>query len=70
MSIKDGLKQILQTKSEIKEAIIAKGVEVDSSLPFSEYPDKIAEISGGGEGGEKTNFKLAISNAKISVVVE
>lgn len=40
------LNKILQTKSEIKNAIEAKGVSV-GNIPFDEYSDKIGEISGG-----------------------
>lgn len=46
MSIVDKLRELLQIKSDIKDAIVSKGVEVDASLPFNQYPDKISEISG------------------------
>lgn len=48
MSIENELIQLGETKNLIKNAIINKGVEVDSTTPFREYADKIAEISGGG----------------------
>lgn len=44
------LEYLNDTKDLIKQAIINKGVEVDSSLPFRQYADKIGEISGGGKG--------------------
>ena len=47
-NIDEKLNQILQIKSDIKDAITEKGVEVYSSLPFSLYPSKIREISSGG----------------------
>lgn len=47
-TIADKLSKLEQTKSDIKQAIVDKGVEVDSTLPFAQYPSKIAEIKGGG----------------------
>lgn len=48
MSTQAKLDKILQTKNEIKAAIIAKGVDVSESDTFSSYPSKIASIEGGG----------------------
>lgn len=48
----DKLNRLIQTKAEIKNAIIEKGVEVDSSTPFKDYANKIKEISGGGGSTE------------------
>lgn len=45
-SINDKLIQLAETKSNIRDAIISKGVEVDTSLPFGEYANKIKDISG------------------------
>ena len=42
----DKLNKILSTKNAIKNAIINKGVNIDSSLPFSQYASKISEIQG------------------------
>lgn len=47
-NINDKLIQLAETKSNIRDAITSKGVEVDTSLPFGEYANKIKEISGGG----------------------
>jgi len=52
MSIEDKLIQLGETKNLIKNAIIEKGVEVNSSTPFKDYANKIKEISGGGGSTE------------------
>lgn len=58
MSIADKLRLILNTKKEIKTAINEKGVELDDSVKFRDYPQKIREIvsGGGGSGGEDFNI--------------
>lgn len=48
MTIADELSLLANTKSEIKSAIIQKGVEVLDTDPFSVYPDKILQIPSGG----------------------
>lgn len=45
-NISDKLNNLIQTKADIKNAIINKGVNIDSSLPFSQYASKISEIQG------------------------
>lgn len=45
MSISDKLREILQIKSDIKDAIIDKGVEMPAGLPFDQYASKVSEIS-------------------------
>jgi surface protein len=47
MTIADKLTLLANTKTAIAQAIEDKGVTV-GEIPFSQYPDKIAEISGGG----------------------
>ena len=47
MTIADSLTLLNSTKTAIREAIEDKGVTV-GSIPFADYPAKIAEISGGG----------------------
>ena len=47
MSIADKAQLILKCKSDIKDAIEAKGVTV-GDVPLSEYAGKIEQISGGG----------------------
>lgn len=48
MSTSDKLLYLQGTKSAIKDAIIAKGVSVETGTPFRDYAIKIGEISGGG----------------------
>ena len=47
MSIANKLQQIINIKTKIRNAIISKGVDVDKSIPFKEYPDKIRQIEAG-----------------------
>ena len=44
----DKLNKVLETKAAIKDAIVAKGVTVADTDPFSAYAGKIGQISGGG----------------------
>lgn len=48
MSTSDKLLYLQGTKSAIKDAIVAKGVSVETGTPFRDYATKIGEISGGG----------------------
>lgn len=41
------LQYLVDTKSEIRKAIVAKNITVESSTPFRNYADKISEIIGG-----------------------
>lgn len=52
-TITDKLSLLANTKANIKQAIINKGVAVSSSDAFSTYPDKIAAISSGGGGSDE-----------------
>ena len=56
MSISDKLIQLNTTKQNIKQAIIDKGVDM-SSVPFTNYHTKIAEIVGEGGGGTEPTPK-------------
>lgn len=47
MSVADELNRIISAKESIRQAIIDKGVEVDSSLHIEDFPAKIALIEGG-----------------------
>jgi surface protein len=51
MTIADKLTLLASTKTAIAAAIEDKGVTV-GSIPFSQYPEKIAEITGGGPAPE------------------
>ena len=48
----DKLNKLLETKAAIKNAIIAKGVEVADSDTFASYPAKIEAIEVGGGADE------------------
>lgn len=47
-NITENLNKLIQTKSDIKDAIISKGVGVSDSDTFASYADKIRSIEGGG----------------------
>lgn len=59
-TIAEQLTSLANTKTAIKDAIEAKGVSVADSTPFSAYPSKIGEISGGG--APATRFGVSIDN--------
>jgi hypothetical protein len=64
MSLEDKLNYLLQTKEMIKNAIIAKGVQILESDTFRSYAQKILDISSGGE----TGFKDSISIIENSII--
>lgn len=51
MTIIDKLNQLLQTKTLIKEALIAKGVNISDTDSFDSYVGKIQNLSGGVPNG-------------------
>lgn len=59
-TIAEQLTSLSNTKTAIKDAIVAKGVAVADTDPFSAYPTKIGQISGGG--GATTKFGVSIDN--------
>lgn len=50
----DKLNKLIQTKADIKNAIIEKGGVVNDSTPFGDYAQAIRDIEGGGGGGTPT----------------
>lgn len=50
MSTADKLRKLLETKDNIKKALIDKGVAVSDSDTFASYVDKINSIDNGGSG--------------------
>ena len=52
-TIAEQLTTLANTKTAIKDAIVAKGVQVADTDPFSAYPAKIGQISGGGAPATK-----------------
>ena len=59
-TIAEQLTSLANTKAAIKDAIVAKGVQVTDDVPFSGYPTKIGEISGGG--APTTKYGMTIDN--------
>lgn len=47
MATSDKLNKLLETKEQIRHSIEKKGVEIGEDVVFADYPNKIAEISGG-----------------------
>ena len=69
MTIKQELQTLLNTKGEIRQAIIDKGVAVEENTPFDNYADKISQISGGSGGscGSDTfEAQLVLENVVFS----
>ena len=54
-TIAEQLTSLANTKTAIKDAIVAKGVTVADDTPFSGYAAKIGEIQAGGGGGTPTD---------------
>lgn len=50
MATSDKLQKLLETKEQIRQAIIDKGVEVGDDVVFADYSNKIAAIESGGSG--------------------
>ena len=65
-TIAEQLTSLANTKTAIKDAIVAKGVAVADTDPFSGYAAKIGQISGGG-GAPATKFGVSIDNMLGSV---
>lgn len=57
----DKLTYLNDTKTAIKNAIIAKGVAVADDVPFRNYADKIGDISG-GEVVDKSKYGLTVDD--------
>ena len=49
MAIDNKLRQIIQIKSDIKNAIVDKDVKMPAGLPFDQYAGKISEIEAGSK---------------------
>lgn len=52
------LNAILNTKENMKQKFNEKGVAVDDSVPFSEYPDKMDEMGGDSKIVSNNNAKV------------
>lgn len=49
MAIDEKLSKLIQIKSDIKDAIVDKGVVMPAGLPFDQYSTKIGEIEAGSK---------------------
>ena len=58
-TIAEQLTSLANTKAAIKQSIIDKGVQVADTDPFSAYPAKIGQISG---GGATTKYGVSLDN--------
>ncbi|MFQ8581050.1 MAG: hypothetical protein ACLSA6_00205 [Holdemania massiliensis] len=47
MAISETLIQLVDIRDDIRQALIDKGIDMTGTIPLSEYPGKIAEISTG-----------------------
>ena len=56
MTITQELQTLLNTKGEIRQAIIDKGVAVEENTPFDNYADKISQISGGSSASSVAEY--------------
>ena len=59
-TIIERLNEILNIKNNIKYAIRNKGVDIPDNTPFAQYPNRIANISGGG--GAYDNLYNSMTN--------
>ena len=55
MAIADKMEYLLETKNQIKNAIVKKGVSIEETDSFRSYANKIGQIEGGG-GSNQENF--------------
>lgn len=61
-TVAEQLTSLANTKTAIKDAIVAKGVTVADTDTFRSYADKIGQISGGGGGAPATKYGISIDN--------
>lgn len=66
-TIAENLSRIQSAKTDIKEAIEAKGVTVPSSATIDTYADYVSQISGGGSSSAETALKGIIDNSITSI---
>jgi surface protein len=57
MATSDKLQKLLETKEQIRQAIIDKGVEVGDDVVFADYSNKIAAIEAGGSGPDYISLR-------------
>lgn len=62
----DKLNAVRITKENIKLKLNEKGVDVDDSVPFSEYPNKMDELSGGDNMSISNSQGELFKSAEVS----
>lgn len=62
----DKINAILNTKENMKHKFNEKGVDVDDSVPFSEYPNKMDELSGGDNMSISNSQGELFKSAEVS----
>lgn len=62
----DKFNALINTKENIKLKLNQKGVAVDDSVPFSKYPDKMDEISGGDNMSISNSQGELFKSAEVS----
>ena len=62
----DKINAILNTKGNMKKKFNEKGVAVDDSVPFSQYPNKMDELSGGDNMSISNSQGELFKSAEVS----
>lgn len=72
--IYNDLRVVTEIKSEIRDAIAEKGIDIPKDTPFSEYPDKISKIMFDtdevitiGPKKMRTDYSFTARNTKINI---
>lgn len=65
-TVSDKLSYLNETKSQIRQAIQSKGVEVSETDTFRSYAEKVGEITGGGSGTEYPTIKINVYNGAVA----
>ena len=70
-TIEENLQKLKDTKINIKNAIVAKGVSMDN-VPFTDYSSKIAQIETGGGGGGTSDgqYKVRVIDYDGTIIKE
>ena len=66
MTITQELQTLLNTKGEIRQAIINKGVAVEENAPFDNYADKISQIDGGSGSSSVAEYIYENTTEEVS----
>lgn len=64
----DKLDRVLQTKSELRSAIVSKGQSITDDTPFKDYPGKVAAIKTGSDTSDATATRSDILSGKTAYI--